>query len=100
MSRVLSIARLMEAREEIVKRKKYRKEREEMRLELTAAQADIAKAAFDEQPSSKPHQSQSVLPVTINESEVSWHAVVLCYMRPICSTRLRRHPVLVVGAED
>ena len=61
MSRVLSIARLMEARcqglftghiaaqrngrEEIVKRKKYRREREEMRLELTAAQADIAKAA-------------------------------------------------------
>ena len=60
MPRVLSIARLMEARcqglftgliaaqrhgrEEVAKRKKYRKEREEMRLELTAAQADIAKA--------------------------------------------------------
>ena len=35
----------MPGREEIAKRKKYRKEREEMRLELTAAQADIAKAA-------------------------------------------------------
>ena len=61
MSRVLSIARLMErrcqglftgliaaqrhGREEVAKRKKYRKEREEMRLELTAAQADIAKVA-------------------------------------------------------
>ena len=59
MSRVLSIARLLEARcqglftgliaaqrkgrEEIAKKKKYHKEREEMRLELTAAQADIAK---------------------------------------------------------
>ena len=31
--------------EEVAKRKKYRKEREETRLELTAAQADIAKAA-------------------------------------------------------
>ena len=61
MSRVLSIARLMEARcqglftgliaaqrqgrEEVAKKKKARKEREEMRLELTAAQTDIAKAA-------------------------------------------------------
>ena len=60
MSRILSIARLMGARcqglftgliaaqrhgrEEAAKKKKYRKEREEMRLELTAAQADIAKA--------------------------------------------------------
>ena len=35
----------------------------------------------------------------INESKVLWHAV-LCYMRPICGTGLRRHPVLVVGVED
>ena len=61
MTRVLSIARLLEVRcqglfsglidaqrngkEEIAKKKKARKEREQMRLELTAAQADIAKAA-------------------------------------------------------
>ena len=32
-------------KDEIAKKKKARKEREEMRLELTAAQADIAKAA-------------------------------------------------------
>ena len=61
MTRVLSITRLLEVRcqglfsglidaqrigkEETAKKKKARKEREEMRLELTAAQADIAKAA-------------------------------------------------------
>ena len=61
MSRILSIARLMEARcqglfigliaaqrlgrEEAAKKEKARKERKEMRLELTAAQAAIAKAA-------------------------------------------------------
>ena len=61
MSRARSIARLLEVRcqglfsglidaqrngrEEIAKKKEYRREREEMRLELTAAQADIEKAA-------------------------------------------------------
>ena len=61
MSRVLSIARLLEVRcqglfsglidaqrngrEEGAKKKKARREREDMRSELTAAQADIAKAA-------------------------------------------------------
>ena len=61
MSRVLSITRLLESRcqglfirlidaqrngrEEIAKKKKYLKEREEMRAELAEAKLDLAKAA-------------------------------------------------------